>query len=231
MSYSILVIDDNDDIRENIVEILQLAGYKADAASNGKSGVALALKQKPDLIVCDIMMPELDGYGVIHLLRTNPETQRTPVIFLTAKSERSDFRKGMELGADDYITKPFDDLELLKAVETRLKRVEFAAKNHKGVSNFFEELNAVSAGLPGSGLIEADSYEKKQVLYSENKTPRFLYYVNSGKVKTFRSHPDGKEYITNLYVSGDFIGYTSLIEDKFYDETAQVMEDAELLRI
>src|SRR5580692_10154704 len=102
MTNSILVIDDNKDIRENTVEILDLAGYKTFMAANGKSGVEIALKEKPSIIVCDIMMPELDGYGVLHLLRKNPETEHIPFIFLTAKAERSDFRKGMELGADDF---------------------------------------------------------------------------------------------------------------------------------
>src|ERR1044072_2798366 len=121
---SVLVIDDNREIRENTAEILELAGYKIFSAENGKQGVEIAIKEKPSLIVCDIMMPELDGYGVLHLLRKNPETDNIPFIFLTAKSERSDFRKGMEMGADDFITKPFDDLELLNAIEMRLKKYD-----------------------------------------------------------------------------------------------------------
>src|SRR5574339_869965 len=121
---SVLVIEDNKDIRENTAEILDLAGYKTFTAENGKKGVDVAMKEKPDVIVCDIMMPELDGYGVLHLLRKNEETQNIPFIFLTAKTERGDFRKGMEMGADDYITKPFDDIELLNAIEIRLKKME-----------------------------------------------------------------------------------------------------------
>src|SRR3954449_2073768 len=120
MQKTILVIDDNTALRENTAEILELAGYKTLVAENGKQGVDIALAQKPSIIVCDIMMPELDGYGVLHLLRKNPGTEQIPFIFLTAKIERSDFRKGMELGADDFITKPFDDIELLNAIEIRL---------------------------------------------------------------------------------------------------------------
>ena len=123
MSKTILVIEDNNEIRENTAEILELAGYKTITAENGRQGVDLALKNKPDVIVCDIMMPELDGYGVLHLLRKNAGTESVPFIFLTAKTERSDFRKGMEMGADDYITKPFDENELLSAVELRLKQL------------------------------------------------------------------------------------------------------------
>src|SRR5215210_481297 len=122
MEKTVLVIDDNNELRENTAEILELAGYKTLTAENGKKGVEIAVKEKPSLIICDIMMPELDGYGVLHLLRKNPDTESIPFIFLTAKTERSDFRKGMEMGADDYITKPFDDSELLSAVEARLKK-------------------------------------------------------------------------------------------------------------
>src|SRR5215203_5057252 len=146
---SILVIDDNQDIRDNTAEILELAHYKVFTAENGKKGVEQALKEKPDLIVCDIMMPELDGYGVLHLVRKNAETQNIPFIFLTAKTERSDFRKGMEMGADDYITKPFDDIELLNAVEIRLKKSEILDQKYAftpdGLSQFLKDVK--STGL------------------------------------------------------------------------------------
>jgi CheY-like chemotaxis protein len=106
----ILLIEDNTDVRENTAEILSLAQYNVITAKNGKEGVELAQKEKPDLIICDIMMPVLDGHGVLHLLSKNDETSGIPFIFLTAKAERSDFMKGMELGADYYLTKQFDDL-------------------------------------------------------------------------------------------------------------------------
>jgi CheY-like chemotaxis protein len=118
----ILLIEDNDDIRENTAEILALAQYDVITAINGKECLELALKEKPDLIVCDIMMPILDGYGVLHLLSKNEETSSIPFIFLTAKADQIDFRKGMEMGVDDYVTKPFDDIQLLNAIEVRLKK-------------------------------------------------------------------------------------------------------------
>lgn len=118
----ILIIEDNDEVRENTAEIIELSNYKVITAENGKAGVELALAEKPDLIICDIMMPVLDGYGVYHLLGKHTETASIPFIFLTAKSEKTDFRRGMEMGADDYITKPFDGIELLNAIEVRLKK-------------------------------------------------------------------------------------------------------------
>ena len=232
---NILVIDDNPDIRENTVEILELAGYKVHTAENGKQGVDVALREKPDVIVCDIMMPELDGYGVLHLVRKNPDTVNIPFIFLTAKTERSDFRKGMEMGADDYITKPFDDIELLNAVETRLKKAEILGNSYvsgaQGINQFIKDVK-------DSGLLKqlADQYDtqalnKKTTLYQEGKRPRFLYYVMSGKIKGFKTHPDGKEYITDLFSAGDFIGYSAIIEDRNYDDNTVVLENAEVLQI
>lgn len=231
----ILVIDDNTEIRENTAEILTLAGYVTHTAENGKRGVELATREKPDMIVCDIMMPELDGYGVLHLLKKNPATEQIPFIFLTAKTERKDLRKGMEMGADDYITKPFDDLELLKAIEMRLKKTEIIggpyATGEKGANELMKNLH-------GSGLLpldpsqyDSDHLAKKQLLYQEGKRPKYLYVLESGKIKTFKMSEDGKEYITNLYSAGDYIGYVALLENCSYDDSAEVLEDAQVIHI
>ena len=112
----ILIIEDNSDIRENAVELLTLSGYEVIEAGDGREGAKLALQELPDLILCDIMMPVIDGYGVLHILSKHRETYNIPFIFLTAKAEKSDMRKGMTLGADDYITKPFDETDLLTAI-------------------------------------------------------------------------------------------------------------------
>ncbi|MEI6946973.1 response regulator [Paraflavisolibacter sp. H34] len=235
MQKTILVIDDNNDLRENTAEILELAGYKTVTAENGKRGVEAAIREKPDVIVCDIMMPELDGYGVLHLLRKNAGTQDIPFIFLTAKTERSDFRKGMEMGADDYVTKPFEDIELLNAIEIRLKKTEILenkyASSPQGLTQFVHDVKSAGFLKQLSDQYDVEHFNKKQVLYSEGKRPRFLYYLVSGKVKAFKIHEDGKEYITDLFSAGDFIGYSALIEDKNYDDNASVLEDAEIMQI
>lgn len=232
---SILVIEDNNDIRENTAEILDLAGYKTFTAENGKRGVDIAVREKPDVIVCDIMMPELDGYGVLHLLRKNENTQNIPFIFLTAKTERSDFRKGMEMGADDYITKPFEDIELLSAIEMRLKKAEILVNKYssspQGVSQFMKDVKDSGMMQQLAEQYNIESYNKKQSLYQETKRPKFLYYLVKGKVKGFKTHEDGKEYITDLFSEGDFIGYAALIEDKNYDDSAVILEDAEIMQI
>jgi CRP-like cAMP-binding protein/ActR/RegA family two-component response regulator len=235
MASTILVIDDNKDIRENTAEILELAGYITQVADNGKKGVEMAIRENPSIIICDIMMPELDGYGVLHLLRKNPDTEHIPFIFLTAKTERTDFRKGMEMGADDYIMKPFEDIELLNAVEIRIKKSAIANQHYdkslNGLNQFFNDVK--DAGLKNtlSPKYDIENYERKQTLYQETKKPRYLFYLVKGKVKAYQTHPDGKEYITNLYSDGDFIGYSALLENGMYDDSAIALEDSEILAI
>jgi DNA-binding response OmpR family regulator len=118
----ILVIEDEDRLRDNIAQILEYGDYEVVMANNGITGVELARQYLPDLIVCDIMMKQLDGFGVLQELRADPATAMIPFIFVTAKADRDSMRQGMELGADDYVTKPFTTTELLNAVNARLKR-------------------------------------------------------------------------------------------------------------
>lgn len=231
----VLLIEDNREVSENTAEILELAGYRVISAADGKAGVDLAVKNKPDIILCDIMMPELNGYGVLHMLSKNKDTASIPFIFLTAKTEKSDFRKGMEMGADDYITKPFDDVELLKAIEVRLKKAEllrpFFPADADTINNFINTAST-SANIPlTSDEREITSYKKKQTIYKEGKRPAAIYFIISGKVKTCKVNDAGKELITGIYTAGDFIGYTILLEERVYSDTAEVMEDAEVMII
>ncbi|MDZ8090801.1 MAG: EAL domain-containing response regulator [Nostoc sp. DedQUE05] len=118
----ILIIEDEEAVRENILDLLEAEDFETIAAANGRIGVNLAISEVPDLILCDMMMPEIDGYGVLTALRQEPSTATIPFIFLTAKSAKSDFRQGMDMGADDYITKPFTRAELLSAIMNRLEK-------------------------------------------------------------------------------------------------------------
>ena len=123
-SKKILVIEDEPEMRRNLATILKLEKFTALAAENGRTGLDLARREKPDLILCDIMMPELDGHEVVQALRNEPALASIPFIFLTAKGEKSDLRSGMELGADDYLTKPVSKADLLGAIRARLRRAE-----------------------------------------------------------------------------------------------------------
>jgi DNA-binding response OmpR family regulator len=227
----ILLIEDNDEIRENTAEILELSNYKVITAENGKRGVELAMGNKPDLIVCDIMMPVLDGYGVLMTLQKNTDTQNIPFIFLTAKAERNDFRKGMELGADDYITKPFEGSELLNAIESRLKKTDLLKQELQTGVEGVDQLLFASGRETLKSLTEGRNiikYKKKQQVYSEGNRPTRLFYVQKGKIKTFKTNEYGKELIIGLYNEGDFLGYTALLEATAYHETAEALEDSEL---
>lgn len=230
---TILLIEDNLEMRENTAEILELANYNVITAVNGKEGVKMATEKKPHLIICDIMMPELDGYGVLHMLSKNNETAGIPFIFLTAKAEKGDYRKGMSMGADDYLTKPFDDTELLHAVETRLKKNELMkadfSRTAEGLNSFMNDAQPNWDEL--SKNKETRFFKKKESIYHEGGIPKSIYFITKGKVKTYKANEDGKEYITGLHKEGDFIGYTALLEETNYSESAMALEESELVII
>lgn len=228
---TILVIEDIAGMRENITEILQLAPYEVVQAANGKEGIELARQTRPDLILCDIMMPDLDGFGVLHILRKDPTLEDVPFIFLTAKVESSDFRFGMNLGADDYLTKPFDDLTLLNAVELRLDKAEHrqtdAHTNSIGLNklrriilNKEESYQSLSENYPTTQL------NRKHRLFNLGNWPTALYFVCQGKVKLFKTDAAGNEYITDMCGPGDFVGHVALLEETAYDETAELLDEA-----
>jgi len=224
----ILLIEDNADIRDNAAEILELSNYTVITAANGKKGLEMALQQRPDLIICDIMMPELDGYGVLHAVQKHESIKNTPFIFLTAKTERSDFRKGMELGADDFISKPFDGTELLNAVEGRLRKMDALKHdlnlNAGSVAPVFD-VEALKHFTEGRNI---NKYKKKQTIYTEGNHPNRLYYVVKGKIKAFRGNDDGKELVTDLFSPGDFFGYVALLEETPYRDTTEALEESEV---
>ncbi|PRY54373.1 CRP-like cAMP-binding protein [Arcticibacter pallidicorallinus] len=229
---SILIIEDNDDIRESTTEILELANYQVFHADNGKTGVELAIKHLPDIILCDIMMPELDGYGVLFMLGKTPETSAIPFIFLTAKAERVDMRKGMEMGADDYLTKPFDDVELLNAIESRLQKKE---KQEAFYNKSLEKIDSLvnrGDGLAELQKLVADrkirTIKKKQIIFYEGDSPNGLYLLLSGKVKTYKISNDDRELLTSLYGPDEYIGVNALLSNDIYHETAEAVEDSSI---
>ncbi|MBT9317392.1 response regulator transcription factor [Leptothoe spongobia] len=145
----ILVIEDEVEIRSNLIELLELEDYDVVGADNGVTGLIGAVEHTPDLIICDVMMPELDGYDVLQALRQDPKTLAIPFIFLTALADKGDIRRGMVLGADDYLTKPFARSDVLTAVETRLQK-QAASKsraNHAQITALQQEIQKFRAGL------------------------------------------------------------------------------------
>ena len=232
---SILLIEDDVVMRENTTEILELAKYKVTYAANGKIGCKLAKEIGPDLIICDIMMPEMDGYETLTALAQDPLTASIPFIFLTAKAEKSEARKGIEMGADDYLTKPFEDTELLKAIEIRLKKAEIAKinfnRNIEGLNEFLEQAGGLNELQELSKKSPVSIYKKKEVIFHEGDLPHYLFFLNKGKVKTFKTHEDGKEYITKVVSHGEFFGHRSLFENRPYSDSCLVLETSEICKI
>ena len=183
----ILVIEDEVEIRANLLELLALEGYDIVGADNGVTGLVGALKYEPDLILCDVMMPELNGYDVLAALRQEPKTAMIPFIFLTALADKGDIRKGMELGSDDYLTKPFTCAEILNAVQTRIQKQTIItqqqnaeqaqlAKLQQEVQQFRDALDSDQAAL-----ISDIRQQMKEVVTKLNLTHDILKTLPAGE--------------------------------------------------
>ncbi|KKM86341.1 hypothetical protein LCGC14_1279980 [marine sediment metagenome] len=232
----ILFIEDNQDVRELTKDMLKLANFEVATANNGTLGIKKARQFLPDIIICDIMMPEADGYEVLQVLGNDQRTASIPFIFLTAKSEKTDIRKGMNMGADDYLVKPFEENELLDAIECRLKKSNFLkqqfSKNLDGINKFLEEASQYMDIESLTKNYNLDTYKKKDELYREGDLASTLFFVQSGTVKTYKTTASGKVFVTGLYGAGDFVGQMSLFNEMgIYVETASVLSDSELCGI
>lgn len=231
----VLLIEDDAVLRENTAELLELSNYEVEMASNGQVGVELAMTNLPDIIVCDIMMPKLDGYGVLESLSKKDETKYIPFIFLSAKTERSDVRKGMDMGADDYITKPFDEKELISAIESRLAKAAILKDERKMVQEQVEPeselrtLNDLKKYFEDHG--DNLNYSKDEIIYSEGNNSNFVYLIVEGVVKCHKFDERGKELTTALYKEDDMFGYTSFSHNIPYQETATAMQEVSLLAL
>ena len=230
---TILLIEDNALIRENTGEILVLAGYAVRMAENGKIGIEQALANKPDLVVCDIIMPVLDGYGVLQAFNLNPLLAGIPFIFLTAKTEQADLRRGMALGADDFLTKPYENGTLLSAVAGRLNRFQHLQPERERavVSEHSFGASANRSG-PLTGLdtsLKPYSAPRKHRIYAEGDEATLLYFVQAGRIKTSRNTSTGKELITAFYQAGEFFGYQAMLQGTVNRDSAVAIEDSILL--
>lgn len=226
----ILVVEDNDAVRENICEILELDGFEVISAINGKKGVILAQECHPDLILCDVMMPELDGFGMLKILMKNELTAGIPFIFLTAKAEKIDYRKGMGLGADDYLTKPFDDTELLDAIEVRLKKS--SSQNNTGSGSQLISPEMLNNFLSALSLNRENRlYQKKDKVYTIGGNPYWVFKILSGKVKMAKTNEYGKELIYRILTEGEIFGYESVLCDQTYFHDTVAMEDTKIALI
>ena len=230
----VLIIEDNPDLLENTAELLEMSNYHVFKAPGGKIGVEYALAHKPDIILCDIMMPGMDGYGVLHIVQNNPELQQIPFIFLTAKSEIADIRKGMSLGADDYILKPYDDADLLNAIKNRLSKVDHFKERIVAMEHREDDPSSGNADKVLAAFVDGrsvDKYKKKQKIFSEGNHPLRLYFVEKGRIKIYKTNHEGKELIVRIIEKGEFFGYTAMLENTVYKESADALEESEIAAI
>lgn len=225
----ILLIEDHQVIRDNIAQILVFQNFEVLMAENGKVGIEKARTENPDLIICGIELPEIDGYEVLRILHKDPKTFAIPFIFFTSKNEKNNLRKGMNLGADDFIFKPLKESDLFEAVEIRLKRSSDLSKNFesqklpkKNILNKSKGLQEL-IDLPKKRKIK--KFIKRDEIYREGDYANYLYYVNEGKVKCEKSDTHGKQIIIQIYSKGDYFGYTSLLQGDNCKSSAIAMND------
>lgn len=231
----ILLIEDHQVIRENTAQLLELAGYTVQSAENGELGVKLALTTRPDLVICDIMMPVLDGYGVLQIFNQHPQLTGVPFIFLTAKTELAERRRGMALGADDYLSKPFEKADLLSAVSGRLHRFQQLQPDYEatpaGLSHFLDDAQKTGDLASLSLDRKVHLIRKKQDIYLEGDEATRLYFVQSGRVKTVKITDGGKELVVGLHGPGEFFGYLPLLQNAPHGDSAIAVDESELLYI
>lgn len=225
---TILVVEDNQDVRENICEILELAGYDVDSASNGADGVRRVMDVTPDLVLCDVMMPKLDGYAMLKMIRENSKTANVPFIFLTAKTEKSDFRKGMGLGADDYILKPFDDTNLLESVAARLRRYDDKNSNYEQSKLASTNQNSIDEWKESFFLAhEPLILRKGEYLYSFERPTKNIFYVYDG-LAIGESFVDDRVFISQLFGPKDIIGLTTDNSREYSVQNVKMLKDTKV---
>lgn len=232
----VLLIEDDATLRENIAELLELENFKVSTATNGLEGLDKAKRELPNVIVCDIMMPKLDGYGVLEGLSKSDKTKYIPFIFLSAKTERKDVRKGMNLGADDYITKPFEEEELITAIESRLAKASILKEQRTVQTNIIQQnkegiksLEELKEFIINNRKIK--KYKSGEVVYDEGNHANNIYLIKDGVVKSHKIDEFGKELITTIFKTDEFFGYTSFTDNVPYLESATTMEKTEVVAI
>ena len=231
----ILVIEDNPDIRDNISEFLALEGYEVFSSASGKSGLEIAFAEKPDLILCDIIMPNLDGYAVLYLLSKNKDTMNIPFMFLTARNEKSNIQKGLGLGATNYLVKPFTEDELLDAMKLGLQKISQTGTTHScpeiELINFINDArNQYHIPLSKDG-IRSKTYGKDELIFKRGDQPAAAYYLIKGEIKSYLLNDKDSQFTTNRHRNGEFFGYLAIMEGTEHEDNALTEEESSLIEI
>ncbi|NBX11684.1 MAG: response regulator [Chitinophagaceae bacterium] len=232
MKQKILLIASEPSIRASISEILELADYNLVQAADGKSGVEMATQECPDIIITELTLSGLDGFGVLHLLQTKPWFGHTVFIVLCSSCDKHELRKAMEMGADDIIIKPIEGTELLSCLETRIRKRELGGlwkKKEEQLYSTAETERELHEYLVKDRNV--DRYNKKQLIVKEGERPTRLYYLINGKARAYKTHPDGKDLVIELYGPGDYLGFVEIINGTNHDETVEAIDYTELALI
>lgn len=235
----IVVIEDQEEVRENLLETLELAGYDVVGASDGHAGVQRVREHAPALVLCDVMMPKLDGFGVLELLRADASTAAIPFVFLSARTEREDLRRGMNLGAADYVTKPFFQDELLRVVQLRIAQAA-APSIHGGqvlAKAHTEDVKPLLAELRQRGRTR--QYTDRATVCYEGDEALNVYYVQGGRLRSHRETSFGKTLTLDLYGAGTWVGIDDVLGggwhaaalSAFPDATVVIVPKGELLAL
>lgn len=224
----LLLIEDDTSLRENTRQFLERCNYQVFSAANGKAGVEMALQHQPDLIVCDIYLPVLDGYGVFNSLNKNDATNTIPFIFLSAKKESGGHRKRINAPSNDHVAKPFKKEELIYRIESHFSR-ETVPKRKINVVPAIDTIDQLCEYFKDKG----DFYkvQKNKLIFRENKKANFIYFIDKGLVKTHRMDDVGKELITGLYKKEDVFGFYYFKNSFLYPESASALENSKLYRL
>ncbi len=235
MTKTILLVDDDASTLQLTTELLEHEGYAVMAANNGKRALELTEQTPPDLVLCDVIMPGIDGYGVLRAMGETPHLAEIPFIFISAKAEHTDVRKGMDMGADDYLPKPLEAKELLHAVESRLKRSEVFRRPFKrdpdGLDEFMDQARCLEVLKGLSKDRKTRLLKEHEILFREGDELHDVAYIVQGKVRTYNVNKDGKEFTTGLHSKGDLIGFFGLLGNGHSVEGAEALEPTKVVLI
>ena len=230
----VLIIDPDRDFCSRVFEVLKLAGYGVLKSHTGKDGVAAGLEHSPDIILCDNHLEDLDGYGILQLLKSNEKTRAIPFVFTSIKAGIIDLRRAMDLGADDYLVKPFSDSQLLRTIDARLQKKQFY-KDHFGHSENNNNHNGHASNGFEFGVFLEDrkvrTLKKGQSIFYEGDPCSVVWIILEGTVKTTKMAEDGRELITGIFHQDDFMGINSLFTNEGYCDTATAITDCKLITI
>ncbi|MNK34252.1 Fumarate and nitrate reduction regulatory protein [compost metagenome] len=224
----ILIIENNADLLSSYTEILTKTGFEVLIALYGDTGINEAITKVPDLILCNTLIPHIDGFGVLSVLSKNSATAHIPFIFVSHTAKSTNFRKGMDMGADDFITRPFRDNQLIKAVEARLIKSKSRVDASQSLPESSDNKFLIEKGIDHlqETILQSNfrRIKKKQVLYSEGDYNQGIYFLKEGCIKTFKVNSDGRQLITNIYNSNSLIGLGYLMIDGPLGESAEAVE-------